>query len=669
MLVALGLIAGITGTAQASGVTVTDLNNGATPTGLAESLAGAGVEVSNVTYTGDNRAAGSFTGGASSIGFESGVVLDSGKVQTYSTDEPCSKGVEGPNTCYEETGGNPAGPSGSANSTGFGTPGDAELTALSGFATFDASILEFDFVPQHSTLQVSYVFSSEEYSDFANTEFNDVFAFFVNGSNCALVPGTAEAVSVNTINNGNDQGGDTTPHHAEFFRDNVRPKPTIDSQMDGLTTVLTCNTVVKEGQKNHMKLAIADASDSALDSAVFLQAGSLISGTQIKTSLSGGGQSGEKITVPEGTAVTDHATLSGADAPQATGKVTYKVFSDNKCANEVASAGTVNVAEGKVPDSEAKTLAPGVYFWQASYTGDEHNNGSMSACESEVATVEGKPSRPTILMTSLSGEGHTGDSITVKEGAAVSDNATLTGENASKAGGTATYKVYSDNKCETEVASAGTVTVTAGEVPGSEAKTLPAGTYFWRASYSGDSASNNEASKSECGAEVLKVEKGEATKETCGNTAVGAHSDSLSANLKRVNACILPTNALVSELVEYLQPASAKGQQLIEGIVYADKNGKPGPLLGVTEQLTFISTNAPGWYSLKLSSPLKLGAGKYWIGTITGATAGVAAERYTSVKNAEDYNHNAFTSGPRNPFGSFKRTSEQVSLYAVFTSD
>jgi hypothetical protein len=57
--------------------------------------------------------------------------------------------------------------------------------------TFDATVLEFDFVPTFSTVQFQYVFSSEEYSDFSNTSFNDVFAFFVNGVNIAVVPGTS----------------------------------------------------------------------------------------------------------------------------------------------------------------------------------------------------------------------------------------------------------------------------------------------------------------------------------------------------------------------------------------------------------------------------------------------------------------------------------------------
>ena len=78
----------------------------------------------------------------------------------------------------------------------------------------------------------SYVFSSDEYSDFSNTSVNDVFGFFVNNVNCATVPGTNEPVTVNTINNGNDVGGDATPHNPQFFIDNVVPNPTLDTEME-----------------------------------------------------------------------------------------------------------------------------------------------------------------------------------------------------------------------------------------------------------------------------------------------------------------------------------------------------------------------------------------------------------------------------------------------------
>ena len=355
-----GLTLSITANGVASGVTVTDLGSGATPTGLAESLVGGGVSISNVKQTGDVRSAGSFAGGGASVGFETGIVMSSGKVQTYPSDEPCSRGVEGPNTCYEATGASPEGPSGWVNATAFGGAGDEELTTLSGFPTFDAAVLEFDFVPQHSTAQFSYVFSSEEYSDYSNTSFNDVFAFYINGNNCALVPGTSEPVAVDTINNGNDQeGNDPTPHHPELFRDNVRPAPSIASQMDGLTSMLTCTAAVTPGQTNHMKLAIADASDEIYDSAVFIGANSLVSGTQTSTTLTGGGRSGEKVTVPSGTAVSDHAILTGGGAPGATGTVEYSVYSDSECKNLVASAGTVTVAGGTAPASIPQTLGLG----------------------------------------------------------------------------------------------------------------------------------------------------------------------------------------------------------------------------------------------------------------------------------------------------------------------
>ena len=491
--------------AHAGGVAVKDLANGPTANGLAESLAGPGVAVSNVTYTGSIRAAGEFTNGAESIGFEDGVVLDTGKVQTYSEDPPCSVGVEGPNTCYEATEGKPAGPSGYVNSTEFGLPGDEQLSTLSGFETFDAAVLEFEFIPAHPTLQISYVFASEEYSDYANTAFNDVFAFFVNGNNCALVPGTTEPVSVNTINNGSDiEGGVTAPHHAQLFRDNVRPEPTIDTQMDGLTTVLTCTAAVNVGAKNKMKLAIADGGDELADSAVFLQAGSLISGTQVTTLLSGAGKSGATIDVPEGTAVHDDATLAGAGAREASGTVEYKAFSDSECTREAASAGAVTVSSGAVPQSEAITLPPGVYYWQAHYGGDTKNNSSTSNCGSEVETVEAGPTRkPTHLTTSLSGEGRTGAKITVSEGAAVTDTVTIGGEHASTATGAVKFAVFADAECRVPLREA-TEAVSPGTPTRAEETLAPAGRYYWTAQYGGDAT--NEPSESKCGTAVETVE-------------------------------------------------------------------------------------------------------------------------------------------------------------------
>jgi hypothetical protein len=245
-------------TAVASSLIVQDLDSGLTPTDLAQSLVGPGVTISNITYVGANTAAGSFSGGDGVVGFTGGILLTSG----------AAGNVVGPNVS-------------DSISQDNGLPGDADLTSLSGFPTFDATILEFDFVPVEDTVFFRFVFASDEYNEFANRNFNDVFAFYVNGTNCATVEGLP--VSINTINYGNPFT--TLPYsHPELYINNDINDGggAIDTEMDGLTNILTCVAAVNAGQQNHMKLAIADATDHIYDAAVFLEAASLTSASIIE---------------------------------------------------------------------------------------------------------------------------------------------------------------------------------------------------------------------------------------------------------------------------------------------------------------------------------------------------------------------------------------------------
>jgi hypothetical protein len=57
------------------------------------------------------------------------------------------------------------------------------------------------------------------------------------------------------------------------------------------------------------------------------------------------------------------------------------------------------------------------------------------------------------------------------------------------------------------------------------------------------------------------------------------------------------------------------------------------------------------------------------MGVISGASTKVAGERYDKVANAEDYNSNNYLSGATNPFGPFKTTSEEMSLFAPYTPE
>lgn len=246
---------------------VEDLTDGLTPDGVAQTLVGAGVTISNVSYTGVDESLGTFDDSdiPPATGIESGVILSSGEV----------KDVVGPNSLAD-------------TSVETGAGADADLTALSGFPTLDASVLTFDFeVPEFAQrISMEFVFGSEEYNEFIGTEFNDVFAFFVNGENCATVD--SSAVSVNTINNGSDPNvnGDTIPaSNPDFYVNNdpfnpdgtgtTLPAAPHNTEMDGFTTVLTCEAEVSDTSTNTMKIAIADASDRVLDSWVLLEEASL----------------------------------------------------------------------------------------------------------------------------------------------------------------------------------------------------------------------------------------------------------------------------------------------------------------------------------------------------------------------------------------------------------
>lgn len=242
-----------------------DLNTGLTPTDLVTALLGPGVTVSNVTFTGTNNAAGRFTGGTGIVGFENGIILGSGGVAF----------VPGPNTQDDL----------SVVTSGAGDPDSNGL--IPGYTTFDACVLEFDFeCTGTQVIQFQYVFTSEEYNEWVNSPFNDVFGFFLNGVNIALVPGSAATpVSINNVNCNNPFNPPMGSYCNLFINNDCSDMPpgsfpcsgTRDIQMDGLTVILTATGTLNPGL-NHIKLAVADAGDQVLDSNVFIQGQSFVCG-------------------------------------------------------------------------------------------------------------------------------------------------------------------------------------------------------------------------------------------------------------------------------------------------------------------------------------------------------------------------------------------------------
>lgn len=235
------------------------------PTFLVQNiLLGPGVTASGITFTGDAGARGSF-GGTHNVGFPTGVILATGDISN----------AIGPN-----------------NNTGLftanGLPGDPDLDMIMSTTTsFDATVLEFDFVAQSDSIKFNYVFASEEYMEYVDTSgfstINDAFGFFISGPgisgpfsggaiNIALVPGTSLPVTMQNLNlyvnsayyvdNGDGEGG-------------APPGATV--QYDGMTVPLTALAEVQCGATYHIKLAVADGGDDILDSGVFLEEGSFTS--------------------------------------------------------------------------------------------------------------------------------------------------------------------------------------------------------------------------------------------------------------------------------------------------------------------------------------------------------------------------------------------------------
>ncbi len=216
------------------------------------------LSASNIQYTGNLNAIGTFSQG-SSIGIEEGIILSSGNAMD----------AEGPNT------------SGSTG-TGFYTDGLNLLDDIADNFTQDAAVFQFDFVAQTDGVTFTYVFASDEYPEFVCGTVNDAFGFFVSGpgyapnTNIATVPGTTDPVTINNVNN---NGAACPPYYSAYYNDNLAGTA---HEFDGYTVPLTASIVTEPCATYQIIIAVADAGDAIYDSAVFLEAESFTAGVDVE---------------------------------------------------------------------------------------------------------------------------------------------------------------------------------------------------------------------------------------------------------------------------------------------------------------------------------------------------------------------------------------------------
>ena len=275
---------------------------------IKKNFSGQGVVIGNISHKGYPLSTLSFTSSPNVLNVPKGLILSSGN----------SFNVAGYNNSHNQS---------STFSDVSVAEVDKDLSAMIKEKLFDICSIEFDFVPMDNSIQFNYQFGSDEYPEYVDSPYNDIFAFIVSdetmSKNIALIPGTNVPVSINTVNfktnkehfidnnlykqivikrqdpvkskyRGTFMGRVLRGIASIFGSPNytgsadrvvIAPDPellkTMDQNLyrnlryDGITKKLVAQTYVTPYKKYHLKIVLADVSDNIYDSGVFIEDRSL----------------------------------------------------------------------------------------------------------------------------------------------------------------------------------------------------------------------------------------------------------------------------------------------------------------------------------------------------------------------------------------------------------
>ncbi len=220
----------------------------ATALQMANSIFGDGATVTGASYSGPANSSALYSNGTLAPGVvpsNTGVIMSTGNVRDFT-----------------QSSGDPNRSTGTSTNT-TGTDNNALFNAVAGSNTYDAVWMDVDFIPTGNVMTMRFVFASEEYPEYVNTNFNDVIGVWVNGTNVPVVVGNGK-VSVNNINANNQQN---------LFNNNTNDA--YNTEMDGFTVTLTLTIPVNNGVVNSIRIGIADTSDTSYDSNILIAADSV----------------------------------------------------------------------------------------------------------------------------------------------------------------------------------------------------------------------------------------------------------------------------------------------------------------------------------------------------------------------------------------------------------
>ena len=173
--------------------------------------------------------------------------------------------------------------------------GSETLNKISTGKTYDAAELSFKFKTENDSMYFNYMFASDEYPEFVHKGVNDIFAFFIedlttgNIKNLAIIDGKlpVNVDNVNSVRNSDlfiENELWESGNIEKWKNDPGRGELSLTYEYDGFTTLLSTGYKVVPGRSYRITFTIADVGDGLYDSAVFLEAGSFSTISQLANS-------------------------------------------------------------------------------------------------------------------------------------------------------------------------------------------------------------------------------------------------------------------------------------------------------------------------------------------------------------------------------------------------
>jgi hypothetical protein len=223
-------------------------NTNATALQMANSIFGDGTTVVGASYSGPANSSAIYSNGQLAPGVtpsNTGVILSTGNVRDFT-----------------QSSGDPNRNAGTSTDT-TGSNNNSQFNAVAGRTTYDAVWMDVDFIPTGDVMTINFIFSSEEYPEYVNSNYNDIIGVWINGQFVPITVGNGTTA----INNINPQ---TEPN---LFISNTGDQ--YNTEMDGFTLELKLTIPVIAGVVNSIRIGIADVGDAQYDSNLLIAADSV----------------------------------------------------------------------------------------------------------------------------------------------------------------------------------------------------------------------------------------------------------------------------------------------------------------------------------------------------------------------------------------------------------